>query len=246
MKRINITALCGCILLSLSLVSCKEWVSFNLGHSPEIETASELAVTCEKLNWENKPISSQSVTWSSLMWYGDNYFKTDKFELEFHRPYKIENDNNLDSYLDSSSIILHIYVNLDTELELNRKYYFRSRVGDEEYYITAYLEYKQTRAKQPHGILQKTTDGRYTYKFVAVDGYFKITDITSDGDGHGRRVSGEFVITGDNITGEETSVVADESSSYVEWEEVVCPELTKGKMTVVGSFEQHPLTLIKD
>lgn len=227
--------ICNFIKLSMALVAILVFSSCEMLSNPEWgkpKVRVELDVTCDGLGLDNALFTAGWAPTYSLGFsdpYFYSYLRDDGYEFSFEREIPSPDDPN-------SSLMLVIKANLEEEFELNRKYYFATSSGW-EHYVSISVAYIENSGDYCHSISGNPIHGPSCYYFDTVGGYLRVID-RRDGN-NGREIwSFEIVFKGDNVDGEEVWECSDDSGAYYR---TYYPELSKGRMTIEGTFFDHKI-----
>lgn len=173
MKSYNFRKLGLGLVATLALCSCELFDAIESIF--RIEAPRECYITCEGLGWHEKHFYERYL--STLGPYDS--VGTLKINLDGTLYFSYRARFVLG---DGEYLTIYIDANTGTQFELNRKYYFRKRFQQDEFYIQATASYEKRREEA----------------FYATDGYFEITNVEDDGDGGYMYINGNFVFTAEN------------------------------------------------
>lgn len=178
MKSYNFRKLGFGLVATLALCSCELFDAIESIF--RIEAPRECYITCEGLGWHEKHFYERYLATLGP----DDSVGTLKINLDgtLHFSYRA-------AFVlgDGEYLTIYIDANTGTQFELNRKYYFRKRFQQDEFYIQATASY----VKQREEDIQMES-------FYATDGYFEITNVEYDGYGGYTCINGNFVFTAEN------------------------------------------------
>lgn len=178
MKSYNFRKLGFGLVATLALCSCELFDAIESIF--RIEAPRECYITCEGLGWHEKHCYERYLATLGL----DDSVGTLKINLDGTLYFSYRAAFVLG---DGEYLTIYIDANTGTQFELNRKYYFRKRFQQDEFYIQATASYVKHREED----IQMES-------FYATDGYFEITNVEYDGYGEYTCINGNFVFTAEN------------------------------------------------